>query len=134
MLDEDSPDIVGHLDKIKMYNNGSNYFSEKDKWYISLIDKTLDKIKQVGTIVEINTRGYYRYGQKDLYPSGWIIEKMIQRDIPIMLNSDSHAPDEIIAGFDYAASELKKMGVKMLWVLLDYQWQAKEYNSEGVIL
>jgi histidinol-phosphatase (PHP family) len=134
MLEEEKPDIIGHLDKIKMYNNGAAYFNENDRWYKDILLNTIRKIKQSGTIVEVNTRGYYRYGQEDLYPGAWLIEKMIQQDIPIMLNSDSHAPGEIISGYKYAANELKNMGLKYLWVLLDDNWQAKPFDMDGIRL
>jgi histidinol-phosphatase (PHP family) len=134
MIEEDKPDVIGHLDKIKMYNKDNCYFNETEKWYRNLIDKTLDTVKQSGLIVEINTRGYYRYGQQELYPSGWIIEQMIAKDIPIMLNSDAHAPNEITAGFDYAANELRKTGLKVLWILLDNKWQAKSFSEDGLVL
>lgn len=133
MIDNDKPDVIGHLDKIKMYNKNSIYFSESENWYKNQVESTLVKIKQAGTIVEINTRGFYRYGQKDLYPSAWIVKRMIDLDIPIMLNSDSHRPDEIIGGFEYAATELRKLGLKILWVLYDNIWQAKEFTEKGYI-
>lgn len=134
MIEEEKPHIVGHLDKIKMYNNSNIYFAGTEKWYKNQVEHVLEAIKQSDTIVEINTRGYYRYGQLDLYPSNWIIEKMIEKDIPIMLNSDSHRPGEIISGFEYAATELLKLGLKVLWVLLDNKWQSVEFNRKGLLL
>lgn len=133
MLIEDKPNIIGHFDKIKMYNTDNKYFSENDKWYKKQVDNALKTIKQTGSIIEINTRGYYRYGQTDLYPSVWIIKKMLELNIPMVLNSDSHAPDEITSGFKYAAIELKNIGVNELWVLYDNKWQAKKFNHEGYI-
>lgn len=134
MIEEDKPDIVGHLDKIKMYNNGQLYFSEGESWYKNEVLETIKSIKRVGVIVEVNTRGYYRYKQLDLYPSQWIIEKLVKEDIPIMLNSDSHNPGEVTEGFPYAAEVLKKIGVKRLWALIDGRWKGYEYNLEGLIL
>ena len=133
MLEEDKPDVIGHLDKIKMYNKNESYFKGNEFWYENLINKTLDYLKISNTIVEVNTRGYYRYGQSDLYPSEWIIEKIIQKNIPIMLNSDSHAPDELSMGYKYAAKELNKLGVKELWILYDGIWQPKAYTPEGMV-
>lgn len=131
MIEEDKPDIIGHLDKIKMYNNGNTYFNENEKWYREQVLNLLRSIKKTNTIVEINTRGHYRYGQKDLYPSSWIVKEMIKMGIPLMLNSDSHASDEIISGFEYATNELKKLGVKELWVLIDDKWQPKHFDASG---
>jgi histidinol-phosphatase (PHP family) len=133
MLDADKPDIIGHLDKIKMYNNELGFFSENVLWYKKLIDHILNKIKLSETIVEINTRGYYRYKQKDMFPSAWIIEKIIDKKIPVMLNSDAHSPHEITAGFNYAAKELHKLGLKELWTLYNNKWQSRRFNAEGLI-
>lgn len=133
MVVEDAPDIIGHLDKIKMYNNNSKYFFENASWYKEQIEKTLHIIKKSGAIVEINTRGYYKYNQLDLYPSFWIVQKLAQMDIPVMLNSDSHHPSEIIAGFEYAAEQLKKAGIKRLWAFIENEWKAYKYNSTGII-
>ncbi len=133
MLQDDKPDIIGHLDKIKMYNNQLKFFVGKEKWYVDLIDKTIFEIATNNTIVEINTRGFYKYGQNDLYPSDWIIHKLIAKGIPIMLNSDSHKPEEITSGFEYTANELQKMGLDKLWILLDNKWQERSFNQKGYI-
>lgn len=133
MVEKDKPNVIGHLDKIKMYNNGGEYFNGDEKWYRNQVLSLLKAIKEQDTIVEINTRGYYRYGQHDLYPCNWIVEEMIKMNIPIMLNSDSHAPDELTSGFSYAANELKSLGLKTLWVLYDNKWQAKGFTAQGLI-
>ncbi len=134
MIQEECPDIVGHLDKIKMYNANFGFFSETDSWYRLLQEKTLQVIKLSGCRIEVNTRGYYRYQQTDLYPGYRMIEKMARMDIPVVLNSDAHHPDDVCAGFDYAAGMLQKCGLPYLWVLLDGKWQAKKYTASGIVL
>lgn len=134
MISNDMPNVIGHLDKIKMYNQGNRFFREDDKFYRVQVDKVLDTIKKSGTIVEVNTRGFYRYDQDDFYPSQWIIEKLSKMDIPVMLNSDSHKPEEITAGFEYAAKRLKEAGIKKLWALIDNSWRAYDFNGEGLVL
>lgn len=133
MITDDKPDVIGHFDKIKMFNNKGFSFNESDKFYVDQVISTLKTIRETGTIIEINTRGYYRYGQLDLYPSQWILEKIAEMDIPVMLNSDCHKPDEIISGFSYAADQLKKAGIKLLWALIDGKWQGFKYNREGIV-
>lgn len=134
MIEEDKPDVIGHMDKIKMFNTNERYFRQRDKWYKDRVEYLLQIIKEKGTIVEVNTRGFYRYNQLDLYPSQWIIEMLAKKDIPIVLNSDSHKPEEIIAGFEYAVEKLKKARVKCLWALIDNRWQCFEYNQQGIVL
>lgn len=134
MIEEDRPNIIGHLDKIKMYNTNNDLFYERDPKYRRLVVEVLEQIKKSNIIVEVNTRGYYRYGQTDLYPSSWILEIIKQKNIPLMLNSDSHHPDEISSGFEYAAKKLKEIGIKELWIFLDKKWQSFSFSEKGLQL
>ncbi|MBN1119222.1 MAG: histidinol-phosphatase [Bacteroidales bacterium] len=134
MIEEDKPDILGHLDKVKMFNNRNEFFDESEKFYRDITQKVLDVIKKGGVIVEVNTRGYYRYGQDDLYPGYRILEQIAKMDIPVMLNSDSHKPEEISSGFEYAAKVLKEAGIKKLWTMLDNKWSEFNFNEQGLII
>lgn len=133
MLEEDKPDIIGHLDKIKIYNKTGNFFNENEKWYQDQVDLTIDTIKRIGGIVEINTRGYYKYQQSDLYPGFWIIEKLAKKEIPLMINSDSHTPAEITGGLVYAASKLKSLGIKEVSALYNNKWNSYQFNEKGIL-
>lgn len=124
MVSKDNPTIIGHLDKIKMFASKDGIFHENESWYVRAVKDTLRIIKKWGSFVEINTRGIYRYQQTDLYPSIWIIEMMKEMNIPLVLSSDAHRPDEITGGFNYALNELKKTGVNELFVLKEGNWQA----------
>jgi histidinol-phosphatase (PHP family) len=133
MLEEDKPVIIGHLDKIKIYNKTGNFFNENEKWYKDQVDLTIDTIKRIGGIVEINTRGYYKYQQPDLYPGFWIVEKLAKRGIPLMINSDSHTPAEIAGGLVYAASKLKSLGIKEISALYNNKWNSYQFNEKGIL-
>ena len=92
MVQEECPDVVGHMDKIKMQNEGGKLFSEDADWYREAVKETLSVIQEVGVIVEVNTRGIYKKKVEDAYPSPWVLAEMHKLDIPICLNSDSHHP------------------------------------------
>mgnify|MGYP002632410827 CR=1 FL=1 len=94
-------DSVGHLDVIKKYNYSNQYFDEQSPWYRKLIEETLDVIKAHQLKMEINTAGFIQpIGQA--YPSPWIIKDAIKRGIPIVMGSDSHAPETLGQYFDLA--------------------------------
>ena len=124
MLEEDKPDIIGHFDKIKMYNTQVKFFDESEGWYKDQINLLLQEIKKQNTIVEVNTRGYYKYGQLDLYPSEWILEKIANMDIPVMINSDAHHPSEFNKGTDYAIGKIKNLGITQVYILKNEKWQS----------
>jgi histidinol-phosphatase (PHP family) len=109
MIAGQCPDIIGHLDKVKMYNRGT-YFSESDPWYGKLVDETLELIGQKGCVVEVNTRGVYKKRSDTLFPGPAILEKIFNRGIPVTLSSDAHKPHELSLGFSEAAALLKSIG------------------------
>ena len=123
MIEESCPDIVGHLDKIKKHNQPKELFSESAPWYVDEIMQTLKVIKINNVIVEVNTRGLYKNLVSDTYPSVWILEEMIKRNIEITLSSDAHHPKEITAGFDYAVEQLKSIGYRFQKTMINGSWK-----------
>ncbi len=134
MLLQSSPDIIGHLDKIKIQNGKEILYEESDLWYIGEIDRTLEVIKRANIIVEVNTRGIYQKKSRDTYPSSWILERIHQLNIPITLSSDAHHPDDLINQFQKTASLLKDIGFKTLSVLRGGIWRQMLFNQDGIIL
>jgi histidinol-phosphatase (PHP family) len=134
MVRDETPEVVGHLDKIKIQAEEGRLFSEDESWYRRAVLATLEEIKAAGCIVEINTRGIYKKKTDQLYPSPWIIREMKKMGIPIMLNADSHLPEESDREFEAAASLLRSLGYKQLMTLWDGQWQAFSFQEDGLSL
>jgi histidinol-phosphatase (PHP family) len=132
MLMLENPDVLGHMDKIKLQNVHHPYFQETESWYQKEVEKTLKVVATMGTIVEINTRGLYSGKTLDLYPSHWVLERMAALRIPIMLNSDAHRPAEVAAGFEHAAPLLRKVGFKELMVLESGTWKSVRFDEQGL--
>jgi histidinol-phosphatase (PHP family) len=122
MIETDPPQIMGHLDKIKMHNAARSLFEESESWYVEEVEQTLQTIAASGIIVEINTRGNYKR-DLDLYPSPWIIKRMKELQIPICINSDSHRPEEITASFPLAFDTARAAGYTHQRILLEGKWQ-----------
>jgi len=125
MVETDPPQIMGHLDKIKMHNAARHLFDESEPWYVEEVEQTLQAIAKAGIITEINTRGNYKR-DLDLYPSAWIIKRMKELQIPICINSDSHRPEEITASFPLAFQTAKAVGYNEVRILLEGKWQDVE--------
>ena len=109
MLESQRPEIVGHLDKIRMYNR-NRYFSEDDGWYKDLVDETLRVIKETETVVEVNTRGLYKKRSDALFPGIEILKKIHALKIPVLISSDAPKPEELSYGFDGAKNVLLEIG------------------------
>jgi histidinol-phosphatase (PHP family) len=116
------PSIIGHLDKVKMYNH-NRFFTEDEQWYKELVIKSLMVIKEKGGIVEVNTRSMYKNGLNEPYPGVDILKEILKLGIPITINSDAHRPSELSGSFDEAILLLKNIGFRSLQVLRDSKWQ-----------
>ncbi|NLR90392.1 histidinol-phosphatase [Flammeovirga agarivorans] len=134
MITTDKPDVLGHLDKIKMHNHTEKLFSEEDNWYQKIMMAYVEEIEKSGVIVEVNTRGLYKGWADDLYPSPWLLKELIQRNIPIVLNSDSHVPHEITKKFSDTAKMLQQLGLKKLYAFWNNEWQPFDFNEDGLYL
>lgn len=124
MIETQSFDIIGHFDKIKMHN-ADRFFSDDDKWYCELIDETLELIKGKNLIVEINTRGIYKKRSDKLFPDGYALEQVKELDLPIIISSDAHHPNEINSLFNFTVDYLKKFGFKEMMKFIDGNWETQ---------
>ena len=122
MILTQKPDIIGHIDKVKMYNR-EKFFSEDEKWYIELAEKTLEVALSAGSIIEVNTRGIYKKKCDALYPSISLLQKIYQLNIPITISSDAHAPDELTSYFPETISILKEIGFKKVKCFNGKEWE-----------
>lgn len=134
MIRQTPPTILGHLDKMKIQNLGSNLFDEQELWYREEIKKTLDSLKGTDIIVEVNTRGLYQKKSATTYPSPWILAQIKAAGIPITLSSDAHNPTDLFNEFSETARLLKSVGFKQLSILLQGTWQRVDFDENGLLI
>lgn len=122
MIEEWKPTIIGHLDKIKMYNHIQPYFDEHEQDYRDLVIQVLDLVSKYDLFIELNMRGFYKHPQQLLYPAPWILRQAYQRGIKVIVSSDCHRCEELSAGFTQAVQLLKEIGFRSVWYLYDKCW------------
>lgn len=132
MINTAPPDVVGHVDKIKIQNIDEKFFSEEDRWYRDEVRNTVDEIAKHNCIVEVNTRGLYQKKSLTPYPSPWILELLLQKNIPITLNSDAHHADDLTVCFTETARLLHQIGFRTLSILHEGQWRQAHFNEHGI--
>ena len=123
MITEQKPDIVAHVDKIKMHNGG-RFFKEDEPWYMAIVDETLEVIAQSESIVEINSRGIYKKRCPDLFPSLAILKKLNKLKVPVTFSTDAHLPLELNLGMDLIVSTALEAGYKEVSCLSNGQWES----------
>jgi histidinol-phosphatase (PHP family) len=134
MVSESLPDVVGHLDKIKIQNSVGKVFEEADPWYRYEVVRTLDLIAQTKVVIEVNTRGLYQKKSPTTYPSPWILEKILQRKIPVTISSDAHHPKDLINQFSQTTAQLLAIGFREISILKDGSWQSVPLTPHGITL
>lgn len=127
MIGDMRPEIIGHLDKIKMFCASS--LDQSQPWYQQLVGRLLDVMQKHGTIMEVNTRGYYKGTTDEMYPSQWIMSEAFKRGIPATICSDCHHPSEVILGYEEAAAQLAEVGYTTLSVLENGVWTQKGFTA-----
>ena len=113
MIEDHKPEVVGHLDKIKMHNK-ERLFSTQDKWYKDLVEVCLLRMKVQDCVLEVNTRGLYKGRCQELFPSPEIALKAQKMGIPLILSSDAHHPGELNGAYTPVIETLKTVGIKSL--------------------
>jgi histidinol-phosphatase (PHP family) len=132
MIRTTPPDIVGHIDKIKMHNKENRFFNETDSWYVQELNETITALKASPCIVEVNTRGLYKKKTTETYPGEQLLKLLHHNKVPVTINSDAHHPDELTSCFAETAKKLKQIGFSELTVLYDGQWKALPFNESGI--
>jgi histidinol-phosphatase (PHP family) len=122
MIETQNPDIIGHMDKIKMHNR-DRFFKEDESWYMALVSETLDLIAQKGTIVEVNTRGIYKKRSSTTYPGIEILKQLKTLGIPVIISSDAHDFQELNGSFNEAQCLLSEAGIKETLFFNGKEWQ-----------
>jgi len=122
MIVTQKPDIVGHLDKIKMYNR-DRFFSEEEPWYVKLVEETLDLAAAAGCVIEVNTRGIYKKRSETLFPGPEVLKKIRLRNIPVTITSDAHKPHELSLCFEETRKALMDLGFESTWLKTATGWK-----------
>lgn len=122
MIKTQKPEVIGHIDKIRM-NNMGRYFSDSDAWYQSLLEETMQLAGNNNCIVEVNTRGFYKGKTEDLFPSDFGLNLIRELQIPVTVNTDAHNLDELKKGHQEAIKRLKRADIKTVKYLSAEGWQ-----------
>ncbi len=132
MLENFTPDILGHMDKIKMHNKEFLLFDESSKWYTDLVKETLSLAKEKEVVVEINTKAFERANH--LFPGPEYFSFIRENNIPITINSDAHMTKFLTLGFVEVAELLLNNGITQLHEFIDGEWQGFDFTRQGILI
>jgi len=122
MVDTHPTDIVAHLDRILKRNENDRFWDRTASWYRAAVLETLEAIAGAGLIMEVNTRGIYRGDNPTTYPDRWALEHALRLGIPVQINSDAHASEQIVGSFNDASEMLLAIGYESVRVFSGGAW------------
>lgn len=115
------PEIVGHFDLIVKHNQNGRLFDEQSKAYKDIALQAMDEVAglvlEYGGIVELNTGGMARGYLTTPYPSINLLKHLAQRNVRIMINSDSHNAKTLDYQFEKMIELVKEIGFTKLAVI-----------------
>jgi histidinol-phosphatase (PHP family) len=112
-------DVIGHLDLPKKYGH-----RPRDPAAVEpALTAALDAIAAAGVAIELNTSGWRR-PMGEAYPSPEILAAAAAREIPLVLGSDAHRPDDVGADFERALAAAAAAGYATLLRLSDGEREA----------
>lgn len=110
LVEDHTPDILAHMDRIKRHNYKQFFFSTKDDWYRQAVGEVLDAMATSNVVLEVNTKGVYRSGEPEFYPSREIVEMAFERGVGIHPGSDAHYPEHVDGAFGTALDMIVDVG------------------------
>ena len=125
MLKTNNFTILAHPDLVRKRNGELNFFDENDLWYKKEIKELVKEIYKANVLVEVNTGAITRKCMNDVYPSNYFLTLLKEKNIPVILSSDSHSADSLDAHFDKAIIACKKAGYNEHAILIP------AYNSNS---
>ena len=117
------PTVLGHFDLIKKNNPVEKYFRENDDWYRRTVEGVIPAVAASGCIVEVNTGGLARGRTSTVYPSPWILRLLREAEVPVMLNSDAHTPENLDARYPEAREIILDAGYREVMTLRADGWK-----------
>ena len=132
MVETSRPTMDAYLDMIKMHNNGYVIFDADTEFYQTEVDNTLKVIKANNTILELNTRSFYKGTSTEFSPSESILRKALEMNIPITVNTDAHSKNEIDSAMTNAYEYLRDLGFVYAYALIDGSWNPYYITEYGL--
>jgi len=88
-------DILGHADLVKKF--GFTPDGDPARFY----EPAVEAIAASGAAIEINTAGWHK-PCAEAYPAPAFLRLAAQADVPLVISSDAHSPEEVARNFDRA--------------------------------
>lgn len=101
-------DILGHPFNIRLFN----YFPDFD--VTNYLERVAAALKKADMAVDVNTGTKYRYPVKEISPYADFMKVAAAYDLPIIISSDAHKPEDCGKFSDEAVEYVKSFGYRKM--------------------
>lgn len=101
-------DILGHPFNIRLFN----YFPDFD--VTNYLERVAEALKKADMAVDVNTGTKYRYPVKEISPYADFMKVAAAYDLPIIISSDAHKPEDCGKFSDEAVEYVKSFGYRKM--------------------
>ena len=101
-------DILGHPFNIRLFK----FFPDFD--VTNYLERVADALKKSDMAVDVNTGTMYRYPVQEISPYADFMKIAASYDLPIIISSDAHKPEDCGKFCDEAIEYVKKFGYKKI--------------------
>jgi len=104
LADAGEYDVLGHPFNIRLFR----YFPDFD--VTPYLERAVRALRKAHMVVDVNTGTYYRYPIKEISPYPDFMKLAAREELPIILTSDAHHPEDCGAYHDEAVSYVHGFG------------------------
>lgn len=126
MLEDIRPDLIGHIDMIRIYNIADRYFSVDTDELCCAMELLARALKRNNTVTELNMGGDYRQGSGIYYPSDTFLAILKKEGVGITVGLDAHSVDMVDSYYDKTLEIIKRAGFGELSYFDDGIWKKTE--------
>ncbi len=117
-------DVIAHPDLVKYWGTPARTPPGGLRRYY---EPAVAAIAQAGVAVELSTAGL-RKPAGELYPAPEFLKLCVAANVPVVLSSDAHRPEDLGAGYERALALLDSLGVREL---ATFERRAREMRAIG---
>lgn len=106
--------ITAHFDLITKFNEKFLFFNEEDSRYRNLALNALEEVAKNNKIFELNTGAISRGWKTRPYPAPFLLKRLKELNVPLVVSSDAHSKENLTCAFDYCEDLLEYYGFKQI--------------------
>ncbi len=117
MFETMRPDIIGHFDLYRKFNDKQHYLDETDARYQDLVCDTLQTLVRKGALLEVNLGGMANGYTLEPYPSVSLLRFLQKEKARLIITTDCHRAPYLDYHYNETVALLQQLGFPSMVVM-----------------